>query len=131
LLSQPRPFPITTGLLLGAVVSSLTWLPLHAIERSGVAGPWVVLTVIVIAFLPFLRALLKLRGLARRDLTDLARIAALIGVDYAFYTASLTTTQVSRTLPLFYMAPVWGTLLEVFALRQPLTLRRAARVTDP
>jgi drug/metabolite transporter (DMT)-like permease len=32
---------------------------------------------------------------------------------------------VSRAILLFYMAPVWGTLLEVFALRQPLTLRRA------
>jgi len=53
-------------------------------------------------------------------------VAALIGVDYAFYTASLTTTQVARAILLFYMAPVWGTLLEVFALRRPLTLRRAS-----
>src|SRR4029453_4469817 len=65
-------------------------------------------------------------GLGRRDLVGLFWIAALIGVDYAFYTASLTTTQVSRAILLFYMAPVWSTLLEVFALRQPLTLRRAS-----
>jgi drug/metabolite transporter (DMT)-like permease len=64
--------------------------------------------------------------LGRRDLADLAWIAALIGVDYAFYTASLTTTEVAHAILLFYMAPVWGTLLEVFVLRQPLTLRRAS-----
>jgi drug/metabolite transporter (DMT)-like permease len=126
LSSQPRPFLITTGLLVGAAISGLTWLPLHAIERSGVAGLWVALTVIVVACLPFLPALLRLRGLARRDVTDLIWIAALIGVDYAFYTASLTATQVARAILLFYLAPVWGTLLEVFVLRQPLTLRRAS-----
>jgi drug/metabolite transporter (DMT)-like permease len=76
--------------------------------------------------LPLLPSLLKARGLARRDQLGLIWIAIFIGVDYAFYTASLTTTQVSRAILLFYMAPVWGTLLEVFVLRQPLTLRRGS-----
>jgi len=125
LLSQPHPFLVTTGLLVGAILSGLTWIPLHVIEHSGIVGLWVTLTVIVVASLPLLPALVKARGLGRRDLIGLFWIAALIGVDYAFYTASLTTTQVSRAILLFYMAPVWGTLLEVFALRQPLTLRRA------
>lgn len=125
MLSQPHPFLVTTGLLVGAILSGLTWIPLHVIEHSGIVGLWVTLTVIVVASLPLLPALVKARGLGRRDLIGLFWIAALIGVDYAFYTASLTTTQVSRAILLFYMAPVWGTLLEVFALRQPLTLRRA------
>ena len=128
MLSQPHPFLVTTGLLVGAILSGLTWIPLHVIEHSGIVGLWVTLTVIVVASLPLLPALVKLRGLGRRDLVGLFWIAALIGVDYAFYTASLTTTQVSRAILLFYMAPVWGTLLEVFVLRQPLTLRRASAV---
>jgi drug/metabolite transporter (DMT)-like permease len=112
------------GLLLGAVISGLAWLPLRAIERSGVTGLWVALSVIVIACVPVLPTLLRLRGLARRDLLALVWVAALIGVAYAFYTASLTATDVARAVLLFYIAPVWGTLLEVFVLRQPLTLRR-------
>jgi drug/metabolite transporter (DMT)-like permease len=124
--SQPHPYLVTTGLLVGAILSGLTWIPLHVIGRSGIAGLWIALAVIVVASLPLLPALVKVRGLARRDLIGLFWIAALVGVDYAFYTASLTTTQVSRAILLFYMAPVWGTLLEVFALRQPLTLRRAS-----
>jgi drug/metabolite transporter (DMT)-like permease len=112
-------------LLLGAVISGFAWLPLRAIERGGVAGLWVALSVVAIACLPLVPALSRLRGLARRDLLDLFWIAALIGVAYSFYTASLTTTEVARAVLLFYIAPVWGTLLEVFVLRQPLTLRRA------
>jgi drug/metabolite transporter (DMT)-like permease len=53
-------------------------------------------------------------------------IGALIGVDYAFYTASLTTTEVARAILLFYIAPVWGTLLELFVLRERLIWRRIA-----
>jgi drug/metabolite transporter (DMT)-like permease len=122
---QSRSLLPTAGLLLGAIISGLAWLPLRAIERGGVAGLWVALSVVAIACVPLMPALTRLRGLARRDLLDLAWIAALIGVAYAFYTASLTTTEVARAILLFYIAPVWGTLLEVFVLRQPLTMRRA------
>lgn len=125
LLPQFRSLLPTVGLLLGAVISGLAWLPLRAIERSGVAGLWVALTVIVFASVPLLPALARLRGLERRALIDLFWIAMLIGVAYAFYTASLTATQVARAVLLFYIAPVWGTLLEVFVLREPFTLRRA------
>ncbi|HJR23597.1 MAG TPA: EamA family transporter, partial [Dongiaceae bacterium] len=120
--SQSRPFFVTTGLLVGAILSGLTWIPLRVIEHRGVTGLWVTLVVVAIAALPLLLALPRARGLARRDLVGLFWIAAFIGIAYAFYTASLTTTQVSRAVLLFYMAPVWGTLLEVFVLRQPLTL---------
>ncbi|HKP25870.1 MAG TPA: DMT family transporter [Dongiaceae bacterium] len=124
--SQTRPFLVTAGLLVGAILSGVTWIPLRVIEHQGVIGLWITLAVVTVAAVPLLPALLKARGLARRDQLGLIWIAAFIGVDYAFYTASLTTTQVSRAILLFYMAPVWGTLLEVFALRQPLTLRRAS-----
>jgi drug/metabolite transporter (DMT)-like permease len=121
---QSRSLLPTAGLLLGAIISGLAWLPLRAIERGGVAGLWVALSVVAIACVPLIPALTRLRGLARRDFLDLLWIAALIGVAYAFYTASLTTTEVARAILLFYIAPVWGTLLEVFVLRQPLTMRR-------
>lgn len=116
----------TAGLLLGAAISGITWLPLRVIEGHGIAGLWVTLSVVAVACVPLLPGLLRLRELARRELIGLFWIAALIGVAYAFYTASLTTTQVARAILLFYIAPVWGTLLEVFVLRRPVTLRRAS-----
>jgi drug/metabolite transporter (DMT)-like permease len=126
LLSQPRAVLPVAGLLLAAIISGLAWMPLHAIGRDGLHGLWVTLMVVVIASAPLLPALTQLRGLRRRDLQDLFWVAALIGVAYTFYTASLTTTDVARAILLFYVAPVWGTLLEVFVLRQPVTLRRGA-----
>ncbi len=116
----------TLGVLFGAVMSGLTWLPLHAAAEAGIGGFWITLAVVIFAampLLPLLPAALRLRG---QDLKDIWWIGLLIGVEYALYTASLTTTEVARAILLFYIAPVWGTLLEVGVLRQRLTLRRAA-----
>jgi drug/metabolite transporter (DMT)-like permease len=111
-------------LLLGAVISGLTWLPLRTIERDGVAGLWIALVVIAIACIPLLPGLRNVRGIDRRGFIDLLWIGALIGVAWTLYFASLTATEVARAILLFYLAPVWGTLLEVFVLRQPVTVRR-------
>jgi drug/metabolite transporter (DMT)-like permease len=114
----------TLSVLFGAVVSGLTWLPLHAAAEAGIGGLWITLAVVIFAalpLLPLLPAVCRLRG---RDFKDVWWIGLLIGVEYAFYTASLTTTEVARAILLFYIAPVWGTLLEVGVLRQKLTLRR-------
>ena len=116
----------TLGVLLAATISGLGWMPLLAIGRSGVSGLWITLAVVFVAGLPLVPALPALARARGRDRRDLLWIGALIGVAYACYTASLTTTTVARAILLFYIAPVWGTLLEVFVLRQPFTPQRAA-----
>jgi drug/metabolite transporter (DMT)-like permease len=114
------------SVVFAATMSGLAWLPLHAAADAGIGGLWVTLAVVVVASLPLLAGLPGLFRARGRDLKNLWWIGALIGVDYAFYTASLTTTEVARAILLFYIAPVWGTLLEVFVLRERLTWRRIA-----
>jgi drug/metabolite transporter (DMT)-like permease len=124
--SQPNLLLPTLSVVFAAIMSGLAWLPLNVAAAAGIAGLWVTLAVVIIAALPLLPGLPLLFRARGRDLRDLWWIGALVGVDYAFYTASLTTTDVARAILLFYIAPVWGTLLEVFVLRQRLTWRRVA-----
>src|SRR5262245_23894363 len=111
--SQASAVLPTLSVVFAAIMSGLAWLPLNAAAGAGIAGLWVTLAVVIIAALPLLTGLPLLLRARGRDLRDLWWIGALIGVDYAFYTASLTTTEVARAILLFYIAPVWGTLLEV------------------
>jgi drug/metabolite transporter (DMT)-like permease len=112
--------------LLSAVISGLTWLPLRTIERDGVAGLWIALVTVALACIPLLLGLIRVRSIDRRGFVDLLWIGVLVGGAWTLYFASLTATEVARAILLFYLAPVWGTLLEVFVLRQPVTLRRLA-----
>lgn len=116
----------TAGLLVAALISGLYWLPLRRIEQVGVIGLWATVIIALIAGLPLALPLLHRRGRSIADWRDLAMIGFLVGGAYAFYAASLVLTDVVRAVLLFYIAPVWGTLLEIFVLRRSLTGQRIA-----
>jgi drug/metabolite transporter (DMT)-like permease len=114
------------GLLTAALISGLYWLPLRQLEQAGLAGLWAPLSISLLAGVPL--ALFLLRRLKRSwaDWRDLIAIGLLMGGAYSFYAAAFTLTDVVRVVLLFYLAPVWGALLELFVLRRALTLHRCA-----
>lgn len=116
----------TAGLLVAALISGLYWLPLRQVEETGIAGLWAPLAISVMAGLPLMLPLLRRRHRRLGDWRDLALIGLFAGGAYALYAASFVLTEVVRVVLLFYLAPVWGTLLEIFFLRRPLTLQRCA-----
>jgi len=116
----------TAGLLVAALISGLYWLPLRQVEQAGVAGLWAPLSIAVVAGAPLLLPLLRGGRRTRADWRDLALMGLLLGGAYALYAASFMLTEVVRVVLLFYLAPVWGTLLELFVLRRSLTLQRCA-----
>jgi drug/metabolite transporter (DMT)-like permease len=116
----------TAGLLVAALISGLYWLPLRQVEQAGIVGLWAPLAIAVIAGGPLVLPLLRRRGRARGDWRDLALLGLLLGGAYALYAAGFMLTEVVRVVLLFYLAPVWGTLLEIFVLRRSLTLQRCA-----
>ncbi len=112
------------GLLLAALISGLYWLPLRALSESGVADLWACALValgVVPFFLPALRQAARLDATSQRDL---AFIGLVIGGAFTCYSASLLLTDVVRALLLFYIAPVWSTLLELLVMKRRLTWRR-------
>jgi drug/metabolite transporter (DMT)-like permease len=112
--------------LVAAFISGLYWMPLRRVEQAGVAGLWATLAIALLAGLPLVLPLLRRRGRSVADWRDLAMIGFLVGGAYAFYAASLMLTDIVRAVLLFYIAPVWGTLLEIFILHRSLSRQRAA-----
>lgn len=117
---------LTTSVIvfLSAAVWGLYWLPLRRIDEAGVTAGWSVLAIYVVPFiflLPF--TALRWRSMRVHGLS-IVLIGLPIGAALVFYAASFLYTTVLRATLLFYMTPVWSTLLAMLILRERSGLRR-------
>lgn len=102
----------------------LFWIPLRTFETAGIPADWTTLAQFipaVLVMLPF-AAWRLLRGHPLRMRQALAGIGISAGL--VLYCESLLLTDVVRALLLFYIVPVWGTILEVMFMGIKLTRPR-------
>jgi len=112
------------SLAFGAALWGLYWIPIRAIEQSGVQAIWtgpVIFGASALLFLPLL--ILRFRHYAAHW-RHILLPGLLAGFAFALYIASLNLTEVVRALLLFYMSPLWSTLLGMLVLRERLTTNR-------
>lgn len=115
-LAHPLAPAVTVALC--ATVWGLYWLPLRAAEAMGVAGAWAVaafnLPAMLLAFI-----ILGFDHKGCRGRWGRVAVAGLLaGAGLAFYAAGLVFTSVVRTTVLFYLTPIWGTLLAMLLLAE-------------
>lgn len=116
------------ALFAAAAFWGLYWWPLRLIESAGLsanwsiavfnAGPVLILTPVLIwrrkgQFAHFRQALL---------------IGAFMGIGLGLYASGLVISSVIRATMLFYLTPIWSTLIGVFWLREALTLARISAI---
>lgn len=112
------------ALAFGAAVWGLFWIPIRAIEQAGVQAFWTGPTIFgasALLFLPLL--ILRFRNYAAHW-RHILLPGLLSGFAFALYIASLNLTDVVRAILLFYMSPLWSTLLGMLVLRERLTTNR-------
>jgi len=117
----------------GAIVASAAlwgawWMPLRALETRGLAGSWATVAVYTVALvllgLPLVRRLAVHAGGWR----DLALIALFSGTSLAAWNHAILVGEVVRAMLLFFLCPVWATLITRFVLGQPLTAERLVAI---
>lgn len=112
------------GLALGAALWGLYWIPVRGIEQAGVSVFWngpVIFGASAILFLPLM--LYRHRQFTEHWKHTLIP-GLLAGCAFALYVASLNLTDVVRAILLFYMSPLWSTLLGILILKERLTGNR-------
>lgn len=116
----------SAAVLLSGAAWGLFWLPLRWLETVGITGAWASLG-FFLAAAPVLLPLLvfRRRAFAEGGLALLIT-GALTGVAFLCYALSLLLTDVVRALLLFYVTPLWGTLLAWLLLGERLTRGRVA-----
>ena len=119
---------LSVALAVGAALWGLYWLPLRTIENAGLSGAWSVVFFNACPLLVLCPLLLfhyrKLAGLFWP--TVLA--AVMIGLAFTLYANGLVETTVARATLLYYLTPVWSTMLGVIWLSEPLTKARIVAI---
>ncbi len=96
------------------------WLPLRELDAVATAGPWATFAVVAIACLglaPFAWAgRHRLRQASPRSLGSIA----LGGASFVLYSNGLLFGDVAPVILLFYLTPVWSTLIARFWLGWPI-----------
>ncbi len=112
------------ALACGAALWGLYWIPVRGIDQAGVQAFWngpVIFGASALLFLPLIA--LRRRQFAAHWRHTLVP-GMLAGSAFALYIASLNLTDVVRAILLFYMTPLWSTLLGIVFLRERLTGNR-------
>lgn len=104
----------------------LFWIVLRALEDHGFDGAWPGLIVYCACFVMLLPFLPRRWQLIKPKATTIFVTGLFTGAAFALYAASLIMTEVVRTLLLFYLTPIWSTLLGIFLLGERITFGRIA-----
>jgi len=119
---------LSIALAISAAIWGLYWMPLRTIENAGLSGAWSVVFFNACPLVVLCPILLfhfrKMAGL----LWPTALAALMIGLAFTFYANGLVETTVARATLLYFLTPVWATVLGVIWLSEPLTKARIVSI---
>ena len=110
--------------LYAGAIWGIFWIPLRAINEVGISGLWssaiwFVVPTIILLPISFHRWRSIKSGGFRLQIT-----AILSGLTLFLYTLAFLYTDVVRAMLLFYLTPIWSTLMAAFVLGESITLPR-------
>ncbi len=114
----------SVAIAIGAAFWGLYWIPIRGLEQAGVHAFWagpVIFGFSSLLFIPIV--LLRIRNF-KAHWRQILIPGLLSGFAFALYIVSLNLTDVVRAILLFYMTPLWSTLLGVLVLKERLTVNR-------
>lgn len=117
--SQSKTALASLTVVLAGCIWGLYWLPVRALEAAGLGGALGSLAVVVVALvlvLPLAWQRRDPRGVDR----GAAAATAVGGAAFMLYSVGLVEGRIASVILLFYLTPVWTTLIEVGVLRWPV-----------
>jgi drug/metabolite transporter (DMT)-like permease len=94
------------------------WVPMRYVEAIGLSGLWVVVLFHFLPAMAMLPLVIKIVPSSRRDWRRTAVAGALMGAGFVLYALGLILASVTKTVILFYMTPIWSTVIAYFVLRE-------------
>ena len=103
------------------IVWGLFWIPLRAMDEAGIAGAWATVLFYVVPLIILLPMLIwRWRQLLAGGF-NLHLTGMISGLSLVLYANAIINTEVMHAMLLFYLMPVWSTLLARAWLKEPIT----------
>ena len=100
------------------------WIPVRFFVDQGLTGPWPGMVMYTAALAVLSPLLWRIRQHLFSKWRDLLLSGVLTGAAFSLFTISLVYTDVARAILLFYLTPLWGTLLGLLFLGERLHRNR-------
>lgn len=113
---------------LSSGVWGVMWLPMRHVESLGVDPVWVQCLFMLAPALILLPVTLRSTLASRHDWPVYLAAGGLIGLGFTFFGIGLMVASVSKTTVLFYLTPIWATLMARFVLGERPGPRRWAAI---
>ena len=109
--------------LVAATLWGRDWIPLRYLKNFGISGLWASLLIYAVAFFFVFPRFFKLRADFYASKTFYILLAIFAGWTNLAFVLALLEGEVVRVMILFYLSPVWATLLAFFILNERLKKR--------
>ncbi|MCY4463414.1 MAG: DMT family transporter [Albidovulum sp.] len=114
--------------VLSSGIWGLYWLPLRVTEANGVSNAWSIALFNACPILVMLPYLVFFRKPQFESLREIALVGTFTGTGMSFYAFGLVESEVVRATMLFYLTPVWSTVIGYFWLGERFAPGRIAAI---
>lgn len=115
---------LVTGAMWG-----MFWMPMRALDARGLENIWVSFSLFVISLIILAPWAVARRTRFREAGGGIFITGVLTGSAFVFYATALVLTEVVNALLLFYLTPVWSTLLGYFFQGKSISRSRVVAIT--
>ena len=115
-------------LFFAAAFWGLYWLPLRSLEQAGLSSAWSVAFFNICPLIILVPYILIRRASHTHNLRAVVFIGLMTGIGLSCYATGLVVSSVIRATLLFYLTPVWSTIIGVIWLRERLSLGRLVAI---
>jgi len=116
----PRSYPVA-ALLVGASLWGVIWYPMRLLESGGLGGIWLTLTLYAAALVASLPRTARAVPEFTRHPALLALLMLSAGWTNIAFVEAVLEGNILRVLLLFYLSPLWATLMGWLFLRERIT----------
>ena len=110
--------------LYGGAVWGLFWIPLRKLESAGLHDLWITVVYFLVPMCCLAPVMLGRLRQIRQGGSSLQATAALSALAITLYSIAIIHTEVVRAMLLFYLTPIWSTLLARAVLGEVITPAR-------